>query len=226
MSKLPKTNTGITHQHHTMRSIFHPTTTFFCLLFSTALYPQTASLFEQLTAATAPQLSLTTDVSALIANKKSDTYQPGALASSAGQTFAVEVKPRGKFRRRVSEIPPLKIKVKKKLLAEAGLTDSLNELKLVLPTSLDAAGDERVVREYLAYRLYEQLSPYAVRARLINLYLVNTDLQGQSHYQVKAILLEDEEETAARLGGEMLELFGMSADKLPADHTALMVMFQ
>ena len=83
------------------------------------------------------------------------------------------------------------------------MVDSLNELKLVLPTTLDEAGSELVIREYLVYRMYEQLSPYSVRARLINLTLLNTNVEQVGSTTVKAILLEDEEETAARLGGSL-----------------------
>ena len=184
------------------------------------------SLFDHLSLAESTKLSLTTDVTDLIINKKATDYQNGILQSADGKSYVLGVKPRGKFRRRISDIPPLKLKLKKKLLEAEGLIDSLNELKLVLPTTLDEQGNELVIREYLAYRMYEQISPYAVRARLIDLVLINTNLGGQGHYEVKAILLEDEEETAARLGGQMLEVFGMTIDSLQVEPTAIMVQFQ
>lgn len=211
----------------TMRSMICLALILFTLFNNKASFAQTRiSLFDQLTATETVQLSLSTDVDALIINKKTTDYQPGSLKGPDGKSYEVAVKPRGKFRRRISDIPPLKLKLKKKLLDAEGLIDSLNELKLVLPTTLDAAGDQMVIREYLAYRMYEQLCPYAVRARLIDLYLINTNLSGQSHYVTKAILLEDEEETAARLGGQIFEAYGMTTDSLQLEATALMVMFQ
>ncbi|MBK9337710.1 MAG: hypothetical protein IPM98_14550 [Lewinellaceae bacterium] len=192
---------------------------------NTALTAQNASLFEFLTATDAPDLTLSTDISALITNKIMEDYQPATLTTADGKSYSAGVKPRGKFRRRISEIPPLKIKVKKKILQAEGL-DTLNELKLVLPTSLDEPGNERVIREYLAYRMYEQVTPYHVRARLINLTLLNTGILHQKKYTVKAILLEDEEETAARLGGTLIERFGLTLDSLQTDQAALMSVFQ
>ncbi|MFN0014016.1 MAG: hypothetical protein ACKVU2_05655 [Saprospiraceae bacterium] len=190
-----------------------------------ALFAQTPSIYQRLSSSDQPALTLSTDISALMTNKNTDDYQPASLVSADGKKYEVSVKPRGKFRRRIAEIPPLKLKFKKKMLQSEGL-DTLNEVKLVLPTSLDEAGNERVVREYLTYRMYEQVSPNHVRAHLINLTLVNTSIQNEAKYNVQAILLEDEEETAARSKGTLLEQFGMTMDKLDQEQAALMAVFQ
>lgn len=195
------------------------------LLVSIVRADQPPSLFERLAAGNDVRLTISTDVSALIANKNTDEYQSALLLASDGKKYEASVKPRGKFRRRIAEIPPLKIKIKKKLLLAEGL-DTLNELKLVLPTSLDEAGDERVVREYFAYKMYERVSPYHVRAQLITLTLQNTGLEGEAQYTVKAILLEDEEETAARLGGTVIERYGMTMSEFETEQAALMAVFQ
>lgn len=198
---------------------------FLFVLVNSSLIAQLPSLFERLTAVKTPDLTLSTDVSALMSNKKMTDYQPAKLTSADGKTYEVGVKPRGKFRRRISEIPPLKVKVKKKVLQAEGL-DTLNELKLVLPTSIDEAGNERVVREYLTYKMYEQATPFHVRAHLINLTLLNTNAANEPKYTVKAILLEDEEETVARLGGTLVKRFGLTLDSLDTEQAALMVVFQ
>lgn len=209
---------------------------FLMLFLATALDPmpafsqpadqaQRSSIFERLTATDGIQLTLSTNVSALIADKKMQDYQPAVLTTPDGTSIAISVKPRGKFRRRISPIPPLKLKIKKKWLESEGL-DTLNELKLVLPTSLDRTGDELVVREYLVYRMFEQASPYSIRARLVDLTLLNTGLGNEPRYTVKAILLEDEEELAARLEGQLVEQYGLTADSLDPAQAALTAMFQ
>lgn len=195
------------------------------LAVQTAWATQNPSLYERLATGTDVRLTISTDVSALIENKNTEDYISAILVSTDGKKYEASVKPRGKFRRRISEIPPLKIKVKKKILLAEGL-DTLNELKLVLPTSLDEAGNERVVREYLAYQMYERISPYHVRAKLVTLTLQNTGIQHEKNYTVKAILLEDEEETAARLGGTILERYGTTMDDLETEQAALMAVFQ
>ncbi|TNE60336.1 MAG: hypothetical protein EP344_07560 [Bacteroidetes bacterium] len=187
---------------------------------------QPTSLFEYLVTPANPEISLSTDVSALITNRNTEEYQEGTISLNGGPALQIQVRPRGKFRRRISDIPPIKVKVKKKLLRSSGLVDSLNELKLVLPATLDEAGNELVVREYLVYRMFERVSPYAVRARLIDLRLINTSIKHEQQYYVKAILLEDEEETAARLGGKIDDVFGLNMDSLQTEQAALLTMFQ
>ena len=184
-----------------------------------------SSIFEHLSNTEGAALTLSTDVSALISEKYATEYQPGTLTTADGKSYSTLVRPRGKYRRKIAPIPPLKLKFKKKVLEAEGL-DTLNEIKLVLPSVLDARGDELVVREYLAYRMYEHLSPASVRARLIDLTLVNTGLGNQQQYKVKAILLEDEEETAARLNGKLVDFYGMSLDSFSAQQAALVATFQ
>ncbi len=184
-----------------------------------------ASFFEFLAPETGSTLVLSTDISALMAEKNRNDYQAGTLTAANGKSFSVEVRPRGKYRRKIAQIPPLKIKAKKKLLLDEGL-DTLNEVKLVLPCYLDGKGDDLVIREYLIYRMFELISPASVRARLIDLKLVNTGAGNAPQYTVKAILLEDEEETTARLQGQQLETYGFTMDSLQTDQAALTAMFQ
>lgn len=200
------------------------------LLFLATTHPlfsqsRPASIFERLTPADGISLTLYTDISALMAEKYNPDYQPGTLTAADGVEYKVEVKTRGKFRRKIAAIPPLKIKFKKKALTAEGL-DTLNEVKLALPCTLDAAGEDLVLREYLAYRMFERISPAAVRARLVNLTLLNAGLGNDKKYVVKAILLEDEEETGARLGGEIVESYGITPDSLEPVQAALTAVFQ
>ncbi len=182
------------------------------------------SIFEYLTTAEGMKMTLEADLTTIIANKKTNQYFPGTLITESGKTYAIELRPRGKFRRKISEIPPLKIKFKKKLLAAEGL-DTLNEIKLVLPTVDNAAGDELIVKEYLAYKMFERLSPASVRARLIKLTIRDTHVE-KSKKTMYAILVEDEEETCARLKGSPVSEYGIPTDSLIAHQAALSVMFE
>lgn len=182
------------------------------------------SIFEHLTQTEGAKLTLETDLTTIIANKKTNQYFPGTLTTEDGKTYAIELRPRGKFRRKISEIPPLKIKFKKKMLLAEGL-DTLNEIKLVLPTADKASGDELIVKEYLAYRMFERLTPASVRAKLIRLTIRDTHVE-KSKKTMYAILVEDEEETCARLKGTPVTEYGIPTDSLIANQAALAVMFQ
>jgi hypothetical protein len=182
------------------------------------------SVFEALTKNEGEKMTLEMDLTTITAQKRSDQYFPAAIISGDGTAFKVEVRPRGKFRRKNAFYPPLKLKFKKKELLNAGF-DTLNEIKLVLPCYENQLGDELVIREYLAYKIYERLSPASVRARLIKLTIHDTHVE-KSKKTMYAILVEDEEETCARIGGSPVEQYGISPDSLHTNQAALMVVFE
>lgn len=182
------------------------------------------TIFELLTQKEAAKMTLETDLTTIIEQKKSTQYFPGTLRTDEGKMYRVELKTRGKFRRKVSIFPPLKLKFKKKDLVADGL-DTLNEIKLVLPCYESELGDELIVREYLAYRMYEHLTGVSLRARLIKLTIRDTHVE-KSRRPMYAILLEDEEELVKRLNGSLNENYGVPVDSMNINQAALAVMFE
>lgn len=169
-------------------------------------------------------MTLEMDLTTLLANRSSEEYYPALLTLATGKSYQVKVKPKGKYRRKVAEIPPLKVKFSKKTLQEEGL-DTLNEFKLVLPCYDNFLGDELIVKEYLIYRMYEHLTPASVRARLVKLALRDTHVE-KSRKTLYAILLEDSEETVARLNGVETEQYGLPVDSMMVNQAALVAMFE
>lgn len=181
------------------------------------------TIFEQLTRQEAAKMTLEADITTIIEQKKTTQYFPGTLTTADGKSYQIELKPRGKFRRKISEIPPLKIKFKKKLLQSEGL-DTLNEIKLVLPTLDNEQGDELLIKEYITYRMFEHLTSASVRARLIRLTI--RDMHVEKSKKMYAILLEDEEETVARMNGKLIEQYGLSPDSLFMNQAALVSVYE
>lgn len=182
------------------------------------------SVLEYLTAQEGAKMTLETDLTTIIANKKTNQYFPGTITTAEGKTYKIELRPRGKYRRKVAEIPPLKIKFKKKDLTSEGL-DTLNEIKLVLPCFDNDMGDQLIAKEYIAYRMFEKLTGAAVRARLIRLTIRDTHVE-KSKKTMLAMLVEDEEETVARLNGQVVDQYGIPADSLMTHQAALVSMFE
>lgn len=195
------------------------------LMLGNALLAQDAknSVFQYLTSKEGVKIGLEMDLTTMMANKKSAAYAPAKLTDESGKIWDVEVKMRGKYRRKVCEMPPLKIKFKKKSLTTAGL-DTLNEMKLVLPCLENEMGDELIVKEYLAYKMFELTTDACVRARLIKLTLTDQHV-GKKHV-VFAILLEDEEEICKRLRGVSVEQYGLPTDSLLINQACLVSMFE
>ncbi len=181
------------------------------------------SIFQSLTADEMPKITMEMDFTTVKANKKTNTYFPATLTTSNGKKWELEVKSRGKYRRKTCEFPPLKLKFKKKMLKSEGL-DTLNEVKLILPCFDSDLGSDLVVKEYLIYKMFESLTQACVKVKLIKLTLMDTHTGKK--YEAMAMLAEDEEETNNRLKGQVVEQYGLPVDSLQMNQLALVVMFE
>lgn len=183
-----------------------------------------ASLFEYVGRQEGAAITLETDLTTILANRYSSDYFPGQLTLANGETFTVKIQPKGKYRRKIAEVPPLKIKVPKKDLRERGL-DTLTEMRLILPCYDNHRGDQLLIKEYLIYRMFEQLTDRCVRARLVRVTLRDNHVEKSSK-KMYGLLVEDNEETVARLGGTLAEQYGLPVDSLDVEHAALVAVFQ
>ncbi len=158
----------------------------------------------------------------LEAYRTSAEFIPAAIVED-GQTMNIEVAVRGKFRRRTCGMPPLKIKFEKSFLRAAGL-NTHNDFKLVTHCTDDAAGQDRLVREQLAYRLYAILNPAAsFHTQLLTINYVNTaDGSTTTSY---AILIEDTDELKQRMNtGNCKDCYNQPADRI--DNATEIALFQ
>jgi hypothetical protein len=123
------------------------------------------------------------------------------------------------------DFPPLKLKFKKDDLAAGGL-NKFNELKLVthcLDEKLRSR--ELILREYLAYRLYNLLTPNSFRVQLVKVKYVNTGRKSKNIKQL-GILIEDSADLADRMDGKVLKQMGTPVDSLHRNQEMLVSLFQ
>jgi hypothetical protein len=184
-----------------------------------------SSIFEKLTATEAVELTLEADFTTFVSQKKTNNYLPGILRTKDGKSYSVEIRPRGRYRRKVSQIPPIKIRFNEKDLQAENL-DSLNEIKIALPSVHSEQGNELIVKEYLAYRMFEKVSNVYFRARLVKLTLIDANEKASGKKKLYAIFIEDEEEVARRLKGVPDETYGIKMENLEQQQAALVVMFE
>ena len=187
--------------------------------------PPPQSVFDYLTPQEGVALTIELDLTELINNKKTNQYFPATLITANGGIMQVDIRPRGKYRRKICDVPPLKLKFSKKGLRAAQL-DTLNEVKLVVPCFGDPESEDLLLREYVAYRLFERLNPaYAVRARLIKVAFRDRHVE-QLKAPVYCLLLEHEEQVAARLRGSLVEDYNLPTDQLDAGQAAMTSLFE
>lgn len=190
----------------------------------------TPSIFDYFQQDEVLEMAIFADFSKLLDEKMtSEDYQKGTiqLMQPKGQisNFPVKLKPRGRFRRRVCDFPPLKLKFKKDFLTENGL-DTFNKLKLVTHCLKDPDENrESILKEYLAYKMLNLLTDQSFRVQL--LYITYVDITGKmDNVSAFGFILEEDEQVAHRMGGELFEAYSTPEDALDRQQAATVSLFQ
>ncbi|HMQ08112.1 MAG TPA: hypothetical protein PKC30_12490 [Saprospiraceae bacterium] len=119
------------------------------------------------------------------------------------ESLSVNLTARGNFRKAQCYLPQIKIKTKKSARKNT-LFDEDKTLKLVLPCKTKGNNNDLIVKEYLAYKLFELISPYHFKTRLVNLYFYETDKKDKG-YDLIAFLIEDDKKVAERHNAKVIK---------------------
>lgn len=127
-------------------------------------------------------------------------YQTG----SAWKSLPVRVRSRGNNRLKNCYFAPIKIKIKKEDY-KGTLFKGNKKLKLVLPCLTERDRNDYVVKEFLAYKLYELVSPYHYKTRLLDITLTEPKGKNFKEHKIKGFFIEDIKKVADRHGGKVLK---------------------
>lgn len=146
-------------------------------------------------------LTIITDVRTLMNKKMKEGMEFPATAKTTLPNGTVVQEPitmevRGHYRRELCYMPPLKLKFKN---ASAPVLSPLGSLKLVNVCELTDKDEEYILKEYLAYKIYNLITYKSFRARLVKLSLEDKDGKKKP-IQRYAFLLEDVKDMAKRNG--------------------------
>ncbi len=175
----------------------------------------------------AVKMTLTMPMDSILA--KVATEQVAALQFTDGEgnemDWDLSVSIRGKFRRNRCEFAPIKLNFSKKDLKGLGL-EKFDKYKIVTPCFDDPYATELILKEYLAYKAYNLLTPYSFRVQLLE--ITYKDANGQHEDRVAtAFVIESTDEMVARLGGEELkQALGQPAEAYDSKAEATHAMFQ
>lgn len=135
-----------------------------------------------------------------IKEKHKDEYIPANLTvfmpDSSAVSGEIRVKARGEFRRRYCQLPPLKLNFKKSKFTAPELSE-LTTLKLVTTCKYSKSYQQYLFKEYLAYKIFNLLTPMSFRARLIDITYI--DSRGKKKtFQQYGFIIEDVDDVAKR----------------------------
>ncbi len=127
-------------------------------------------------------------------------YQTG----SAWKSLPVRVRSRGNNRLKNCYFAPIKMKIKKEDY-KGTLFKGNKKLKLVLPCLTERDRNDYVLKEFLAYKLYELVSPYHYKTRLLDITLTEPKGKNFKEHKIKGFFIEDIKKVADRHGGKVLK---------------------
>lgn len=199
------------------------------LLMSSTLSAQNPSIFETLGQIPAQEVTMVLNFEALNELRKKDQAFPASIkyknASGDSISWNVKLSVRGRYRRLFCDFPPIKVVFPKKDLQAKSLAN-FNDLKWVTHCFEDHESDEHLLREYLAYGLYRQISPYSYRTQLLKVTYINTN---QPHQKIVrfAFVVEDDAEISQRLNlKECKDCFVAHRDSLDLKSENSVAVFQ
>jgi hypothetical protein len=181
------------------------------------------------TTATPLEMKLTTNIKRIRGDKADKApWRPATIsytdASGKTVTIPTEVRTRGIWRLKNCEFPPLRFNFKA-AATKGTLLEGIDKPKLVSFCRDTDMFEEYVTQEMQLYRVYGLLTPASHRARLLHLTYADS-ASGKIAATRMAIMLEEPEVVAARLGGVIIDIKGATPDYLDHYQDALASTFQ
>lgn len=119
-------------------------------------------------------------------------------------SIKTDLRARGNFRRENCYYAPLKLKIKRGS-AKGSLFEGTGDLKLVLPCLLERDNDDFVIKEYLAYKLFEIIAPYHFKTRLTTIHLLEEKGNRLQEHELTGFVIEDMDDLSDRYQGREIE---------------------
>jgi hypothetical protein len=141
-------------------------------------------------------------------NTKDSIYTVSSIAYQVSDdqwdTLDVKLEARGNFRRENCYFPPVMIKIKKSDAKETAFKGH-KKLKLVLPCFDRKDGNDDVIKEFIAYKLFEVISPYHFKTQMLQVDFDDTNDKKEEHYSLAGFVIEDDKKIAKREGAKLIK---------------------
>ncbi|MBU8893847.1 MAG: hypothetical protein KOO66_13790 [Bacteroidales bacterium] len=157
-------------------------------------------------------ITLEFNIKNLKRNKYKGSYDPAIIkykdANGYERNKAVRLKARGKFRKKYCFMPPFWLNVNKTEVSRVHLANA-KKIKIVSNCHNSKTYDEFVLKEYLVYKIFNLLTNYSFRVRLVNLKLIDTDRKNKESTNL-VFMIEPEELLAERLNSLPVKIDNLS----------------
>ena len=175
------------------------------------------------------EITLRYDMKEFRKRSNADKYLKAELIYHLGDTLPdikhiVRIKARGKNRQEVCSFPPIWINIRKADIQNRNLQET-KRIKLVTHCGRGKSFENYVLKEFLAYKIYNLISPFSFRVRLVRMKYVDTGRKDRIT-ENWAFLIEPESMLAERLDMVPLKMDNVSITQTDTLWTSTMSIFQ
>lgn len=164
-------------------------------------------------------------IGSLIKDKDDEVEVPFTLIAN-GIEHQIHVRVRGKSRLRVCDFPPLRLNFSKDA-PEKSVFAGQDTLKLVTHCRNRAVAQMDALQEFGAYQIFNRISDVSYRVRLLRITYTDTEDRFEPKLdEYYAFLIESQAGLAARVGGEPVNVTGISLKSLDDEQAAQVYVFQ
>jgi len=177
------------------------------------------------------QVRIEAPLTTLLRERSDTEYLTGKLAytdaSGSEVTLDLELRARGRYRRQrdTCPFPPVRLNLKKKQVMG---TEFAGEDKLKLVTHCRNGSDtyeQYVLKEYLAYKIFNAMTEYSFGARLFQVTWVDTERDGETRVRY-GFVIEDDELLAERADAELIQVPMLRYEQLDAAQANLVAVYE
>ncbi len=174
------------------------------------------------------ELTIESDFKYLYNHKLENEYQNALLKYQFNDTVMVnrqiKIKPRGGIRRKVCYYPPLKLNFPKKEVRLKSLKE-FDKMKMVVQCKQGRDYERYLISEYMVYKLYNLISKYSLRVRLLKVKYVDTGGKRKP-MESYAFIIEDIDQLAQRMNGVELKKKMVRDPYLFRDQSTVVFLFE
>ena len=126
------------------------------------------------------------------------------IQENKNKEIDVSVRARGNFRRKHCYFTPVKIKIKKRDASNTIFSDN-RTLKLVLPCKNERDKNDNILKELIAYKIYEIISPFYFKTRRLEINYTDQKRKNQKNFNLIGFFIEDDDKVAKRFDSKIIK---------------------
>jgi hypothetical protein len=172
------------------------------------------------------QITLCFDIREFVRTKNQPEYKDARLTVKISEKDSVsqriKLKARGFMRLSYCSFPPIMLKFSGG--KDSSLIQGKGTLKLVTHCSKSSVFEEYLFKEYLAYKLFNLVTPYSFKTRLVQIRYVDIN-KPENAFTAYGFLIENEETMAARNHAVVLNLTNITQKQMEPVQMARVAVF-